>query len=230
MFSRQTGAGRELPLGSAALQPGAAFHQDTIQGLQWPKAKSSGTNPGCLCAGHTGLRHSGRSPEFTPAPAAPRAQVLHSHTVGPDTAGEGAGSGAGWEKPPPDRSEGRVEAHGFHPWNPRPECNLPKPRLQARADGQQPVACPQQNYVLGSLLRSSTPRSRAVGPQPRLEQSHSLFPCSGGVGRAHVCPRAQTSCWTSLCPSRGTLGLCRKDSEAPTADGARVAETIDSVT
>lgn len=106
------GRGQEPTPGSAAPQPGAAFHQDTISGLQWPRAKPSGRNPGCLCVGHTGPQRSGQRPEAAPAPAASRARVHEqSHSRSSDSRGRRAGSRQGSSHP--GRSAERVEAHGI---------------------------------------------------------------------------------------------------------------------
>lgn len=87
------GGGQEPTLGSVAPLPSTAFHQDTVRGLQWPRAKASGRNPGCLCVGHTGLHRSRRSPEFAPAPATSRAQVhAQSHSRPSDSWGRAGGA------------------------------------------------------------------------------------------------------------------------------------------
>lgn len=58
------------------------------------------------------------------------------------------------------------------------------------------------------------PRSRAAGPQPSLEQSPRCFPAQAGREELTSAREPRPPAGHPSAPSRGTLGLCRKDGEA----------------
>lgn len=126
------GGGQEPTLGLAAPLPSSAFHQDTVRGLRWPRAKASGRNLRCLCVGQTGLHRSRQSPEFTPAPATSRAQVhTQSHSRPSDSWGRAGGAHILAGRRRGSRRTASITAR--RPRSTRPEPSPPSRKRRARA-------------------------------------------------------------------------------------------------